>query len=312
MGAWSICFKRFALIASGGERRIALHDKNVAPEAIDEMPRFFSIRTVCLTLALTFASIASAAELRIDAAGNAPTTLTTQQLLARRDVKTITVPGDVSYHRTMTYRAVPLRALPGIATLGKDQDLQIAAIDGYVTNLPHALVVDPTGKGAEPWLAIEPPDAPWPRANDGKATGPFYLVWLRPTASGIKSEQWPFQIGSIRMVSARAGKWPQIEVGSEVPADSIVRRGQTVVVTQCMVCHKLNGAGDAALGPDLNLPRSPTEYFQPGVLREFIRNPRAIRAWPGMQMPSFPQANLSDADLDAAIAYLSYMAQRRK
>ncbi|WP_354676886.1 cytochrome c [Cupriavidus plantarum] len=255
--------------------------------------------------ALVLAGAASAAELRIDAV-----TLTTEQLLARRDVKTITVPGDVSYRRTMTYRAVPLRALPGLNRLGNDQDLQIAATDGYVTNLPHALV---TRKGgAEPWLAIEPPGKPWPRAVDGKATGPFYLVWLRPEASGVRSEQWPFQIGTIRTVSSRAGKWPQIEVGSEVPSDSVIRVGQSVVATQCMVCHKLNGAGDASLGPDLNVPRSPTEYFQPGVLREFIRNPRAIRAWPAMQMPSFPPSNLSDADLDAAIAYLGYMAQRRK
>lgn len=270
------------------------------------------VRLPALALAaLTFVGVASAAELKINAV-----TLTTQQLLARQDAKTITVPGDVSYHRTMTYRAVPLRALPGIDRLGKEEDLQIAATDGYVTNLPHALVAGVSanmrGKGAEPWLAIEPPDKPWPRATDGKATGPFYLVWLHPEASGVKSEQWPFQIGSIRTVSARAGKWPQIAVGSEVPADSVIRVGQSVVATQCMVCHKLNGAGDATLGPDLNVPRSPTEYFQPGVLREFIRNPRAIRAWPGMQMPSFPPSNLSDADLDAAIAYLSYMAQRRK
>lgn len=266
------------------------------------------VRLPALVLAaLTCVGVAGAAELKINAV-----TLTTQQLLARPDVKTITVPGDVSYHRTMTYRAVPLRALPGIDRLGKEEDLQIAATDGYVTNLPHALVAAASSRRAEPWLAIEPPDKPWPRASDGKATGPFYLVWLHPEAAGVKSEQWPFQIGTIRTVSARAGKWPQIEVGSEVPADSVIRVGQSVVATQCMVCHKLNGAGDATLGPDLNVPRSPTEYFQPGVLREFIRNPRAVRAWPGMQMPSFPPSNLSDADLDAAIAYLSYMAQRRK
>lgn len=261
-------------------------------------------------LLLLAAHVAVAAELTVEVGSKA--TLTTQQLLARPDVATIKVPGDVSYHRTMTYRAVPLRALPGISRLGKDEDLQIVATDGFVTNLPKALALNAPGKGAQPWLAIEAPDKPWPRTDGGHVTGPFYLVWLNPAASNISSEQWPFQIASMHAVPTRAGKWAQIEVGTDVPADSIVRRGQTVVSTQCMVCHKMNGAGDASVGPDLNLPHSPTEYYQPWVLKQFIRDPRSIRSWPDMKMPGFPQTSLSDADLEAAIAYLSYMATHRK
>lgn len=79
-----------------------------------------------------------------------------------------------------------------------------------------------------------------------------------------------------------------------------------------MVCHRMNGAGDAAVGPDLNLPRNPTEYFQAWALRAYIRDPKSIREWSGMKMPGFDKTRLSDPDLDAIIAYLGYMAHRRK
>jgi mono/diheme cytochrome c family protein len=251
-----------------------------------------------------------AADLLIDT--GTPATLTTQALLAMPDAATIRVPNDVTYHRTMTYRAVPLRSLPGVRTLAADAELQITATDGFVTNLPAVLLRDDRAHGATPWLAIEPPDKPWPRTLKGTDIGPFYLVWINPGASGVMSEQWPYQINAIRVVASRTTKWPQLAVADSVPANSSMRRGQALFATQCMVCHRMNGAGDASVGPDLNLPHNPTEYFQPWALRAYIRDPKSIRAWPDMKMPGFDKANLSNADLDAIIAYLGYMAHRRK
>ncbi|WP_413195976.1 c-type cytochrome [Pararobbsia alpina] len=265
-----------------------------------------------LTCAATFFSATPtfAADLKLDT--GTPTTLTTEQLLARPDAATIQVPNDVSYNRTMTYRAVPLRALPGIANLRKDEDLQITGTDGFVTNLPASLVKDTSGKGAVPWLAIEPTDKPWPKTNDGQSIGAFYVVWINPSASHVNSEQWPYRVDSIRAVESRATKWPQIAVGSEVSANSPIRRGQEVVATQCMACHKMNGAGDASIAPDLNLPHGPTEYFKPWALKQYIRDPKSIRSWPDMKMPGFSKDMLSDADLDAVVTYLTYKASKRK
>src|SRR5580698_2383649 len=263
---------------------------------------------------LLFSSFpAVAASLLVDTGKPAsPATLTTETLLAMPDVATVQVPDDVVYHRTMTYRAVPLRSLPGVRSLPADAELQITATDGFVTNLPAALVRDEKGHGATPWLAIEPHDTPWPRTAKGTDIGPFYLVWINPGASGVMSEQWPYQINAIRVVASSAAKWPQLAVEDTVPVNSPIRRGQTLFATQCMVCHRMNGAGDAAVGPDLNRPHNPTEYFQPWALRAYIRDPKSIRAWSGMKMPGFDKAMLSDPDLDAIIAYLSYMAHRRK
>lgn len=237
-------------------------------------------------------------------------TLTTEELLSRPDVTTIQIPADVVYKRTMTYRAVPLRAVLGVDHLPPDQELQIKATDGFVTNLPPKLIFPATGKGAEPWLAIEPSDKPWPQAPTGAVIGPFYVVWSNPAASGILSEQWPYNVESISTVTESAARWPQLAVGDNIAAASPVRAGQALFVTQCMACHRMSGAGDSTLGPDLNLPHNPTEYFQPWALKAFIRDPASIRAWPDMKMHGFDKEALKDSDIDAIIAYLGYMSGR--
>jgi mono/diheme cytochrome c family protein len=261
------------------------------------------------SLLLTCASSALAANLIVDTGGKR--TFTTEELLARTDATTIHITDDVAFHRTMTYRAVPLRALLDTSQINDGIDLQITGTDGFVTHLPARLLADGQKPHAEPWLAIEPSDAPWPRLAEGGDIGPFYVVWTNASASHIKSEQWPYKVDAIRTAPTPAARWPQIAVGRDVPAVSPVRRGQALFATQCMACHKMNGAGDASMGPDLNLPHNPVEYFQPWVLKQFIRDPRSIRAWPGMQMHGFDKNAMSDRDIDDVIAYLGYMAKHR-
>ena len=73
----------------------------------------------------------------------------------------------------------------------------------------------------------------------------------------------------------------------------------------------MKGAGAADVGPDLGQPMNPTQYLTPDGLRALIRNPKAVRTWPQQQMPAFDVKALSDADLDAVIAYLGQMAEQR-
>ena len=78
----------------------------------------------------------------------------------------------------------------------------------------------------------------------------------------------------------------------------------------------MNGDGAATIGPDLNLPMNPTEYFAPGVLGPYVRDPAGVRSWPGMIMHGFSAAAIPDDELADLIAYLRYMsahkAQRMK
>jgi mono/diheme cytochrome c family protein len=125
-------------------------------------------------------------------------------------------------------------------------------------------------------------------------------------------EQWPFAVVKLQLADAPATRWPQIAVGDDAAAEPPARKGQELVTSQCMVCHKVDGAGDADIGPDLIRPHSPTEYFQPWALRALIRDPGSLRSWPDRRMPGFSKDVLSDGDVDAIAAYISYLTGRRK
>lgn len=234
---------------------------------------------------------------------------TAAELLARPDAATVTIPEDVSYKRAMTYRAVPLLALIGD---NPDADtLEARAADGFVSQIPMALVIQGAKGGGVAWVAVEDPAQPWPPLP-GKdvSAGPFYIVWEHPERSGVGSELWPYQTVAVTGVESPAHRWPQMRVADDVPADAPARRGQDVFAIQCMPCHRMKGAGAADVGPDLGMPMNPTQYLTPEGLRSIIRNPKAVRTWPQQQMPAFDEQKLSAADLDAVVAYLAQMAKQ--
>jgi mono/diheme cytochrome c family protein len=255
---------------------------------------------------LLAASLAQAATLTIQT-GKASLPLTTAQLMARPDARDIEVPGDVSYHATRRYRAVPLKAL--LDGVDPAAHLQFVALDGFAAEIPASLVFR---SRAQAWLAVEPADAAWPTLSAGKpSAGPFYLVWLHPEAGHIGPEQWPYQIASIRVLADPAARFPKMRPADGLGADDPVTRGFAVFQRNCITCHTLNGQGDAKLGPDLNIPHSPTEYLREDMLRTLVRNPQDLRHWPQAKMPGFDRDVLTDRDLDDLIAYLKHMAGRK-
>ena len=48
--------------------------------------------------------------------------------------------------------------------------------------------------------------------------------------------------------------------------DAKVARGLKLFQKTCFACHTINGEEASKVGPDLNLPMNPTEYFKEGVL----------------------------------------------
>ncbi|WP_233841945.1 cytochrome c [Dyella sp. 2HG41-7] len=269
---------------------------------MDVMRRCLALFALCFILPL------HAADLRIDT-GRGVRVWTTTQLLARADIKSVNIPDDVAFGRTMDYRAVPLRALlPGLAPGDR---LKFVANDGFSVDIDAAALLNQAG--AQAWLAVEDPKQPWPPLPHGKGdAGPFYVVWLNPAAAHIGGEQWPYQLARIERTHDTATRFPATVPDASVPANSPVRHGYAVFQRTCFACHTLNGQGDARMGPDLNIPYSPTEYLSTAMLRAFIRNPQSLRRWPQGKMTGFPtQASLSDTDLDAVLAYLQYMAKHK-
>lgn len=172
--------------------------------------------------------------------------LSAHELLIRPDAQTITIPADVSYRRAMTYRAVPLIALIGDVTKYGFDTIEARAKDGFVSQIPAALVMQGASGGAVAWIAIEEAKAPWPNLPDKQASaGPFYLVWQNPERSNIGSEQWPFALTTLTGVEAPVRRWPQLNIDPSLPADAKERLGQAVFIKNCMPCHRLDGAGEA-------------------------------------------------------------------
>src|SRR4029450_6465638 len=140
--------------------------------------------------------------------------------------------------------------------------IEVRAADGFVSQIPLALVAKGATGGSPAWIAIEEPAAPGPGLPGQEASaGPFYLVWQSPERSAIGSEQWPYQVASLTEVESPAHRWPQMVVDASLPAEAPARRGEAGFTTQCLPCHRMKGAGAADVGPDLGRPMSPLQYL---------------------------------------------------
>jgi mono/diheme cytochrome c family protein len=212
----------------------------------------------------------------------------------------------------MTYRAVPLLALLGSVHDSRFDTLEARALDGFIAQIPLALIAEGQHGGAVAWLAVEDPSQPWaPLPNESHSAGPFYIVWENPERSGVRSEQWPHSLVSLSFVESPLHRWPQLQLPASRTSDEAARSGQKVYLSMCLPCHRLNGGGASEVGPDLGQPMGVTEYLTESGLRGIIRNSRAVRSWPNQQMSGFGEKTLPDADLDNLMVYLRVMTHRQ-
>lgn len=263
------------------------------------------MKALLSSLLLVACSVQSA-ELQV-IQGDARRTWSSAELLNHPQARDIEIPDDVAYKRSMHYRAVPISVLLDRITPG--DHLQAVALDGFAAELPAATLL--ATQGARAWLAVEDANSPWPTLAKGKSSaGPFYLVWSDPAASQIGPEQWPFQVATIRQLAPVAQRFPALLPAAD--ASTEVQAGFALYQKNCMACHRLNGAGDAEFGPDLNLPHNPTEYFTGDFLRQYIRDPQSLRRWPQGRMPGFSETVLPPAELEQLIGYLKHMSTRKQ
>ncbi|SFV08779.1 Cytochrome c, mono-and diheme variants [Pseudomonas sp. OV546] len=266
------------------------------------------LKAILALLALLIGLPASAAQLTVEL-DHTRKTWQTADLLKHPQAQTVQIVDDVSYKRTMTYRAVPLAVL--IPGLKPESHLQAVALDGFAAELTAAPLLE--NHGARAWLAVEDPAQPWPALADGKpSAGPFYLVWTDPQAGSISPEQWPFQISGIKQLKTVAERFPALLPDPTLAPNDPINQGFALFQKNCLACHRLNGAGDAQVGPDLNVPYNPTEYFGGDFLKRYIRDPQSLRHWPQAKMPAFAASVLPDNELDLLVEYLKHMAARKQ
>jgi mono/diheme cytochrome c family protein len=241
-------------------------------------------------------------------------TVSRTALLADPRLQNVTIAYDPVYRRAMTYRAIAVSELLKGVRIGDDDYVQVRADDSFSVGIPADLLANTARSSAEAFLAVEDPAAPWPAipgTTKGSA-GPFYIVWRGGTRTEISSEYWAYHLATLTITDSPFKRWPGLAVAADVPAIDPIRRGLDRFVAVCMACHRFNGEGEGEQGPDLARPMNPVDYFQPAALRKYLRNPSSVRTWPEQKMPAFDEASLSDADIDAIIAWLAYKAPKRR
>jgi mono/diheme cytochrome c family protein len=234
------------------------------------------------------------------------------ELLKRKDAVTLKIDYDPALPgRTMEYRAVPAHALFEGIEIPKDATIQFKCLDGFAGPIDKEKLLNSSSSESIAYLAIEPPDSKWPALNppkDMRTPAPYYLVWVDPKKSGIGQEQWPFQLSGFEVKGKLETLYPAIQPVSRVKA---VRSGYESFVKNCFACHTMNRQGASQMGPDLNVPKNPTEYFTEKTLRAYIRDPQSLRHWPQAKMTPFSKEALPESELSDLVAYLRQMSRQK-
>lgn len=221
---------------------------------------------------------------------------------------------DPYYGSVKRFDAVPLRCALRLgfgALPAPDASLFLRARDGYVRPASGATLLTEGG-----WLAFA--DADLTHGDPASASfrpiwqpvdrrqldpAPFYLVWSDLAKGDPHRMPWPYQLAEIESAPFES-RYPHVAPPG-VPADSPARRGFAIFRDQCIACHAINGEG-GTVGPDLNVPRSIVEYRPKEQIKAYVRNPQSFRY---TTMPAHP--GLSDADLDALVAYFEVMSHHK-
>jgi mono/diheme cytochrome c family protein len=237
----------------------------------------------------------------------APARIVTQAQLDAACEAAVVAVDDPYYGKRKRFRAWPLgcvleQGFGPLATDFAEQEVLLRALDGYARATPGAVLVEPGGHLAfadadRPGGGFDPIDF---RQAD---PAPFYLVWRGPGERNTVRYPWPYQLAEIALVRIEE-RFPHLVPTGAAP-ESPARRGFTVFRESCLHCHAINGEG-GRVGPELNVPQSIVDYRPEAQLRAFIRNPQQFRY---TQMPANP--HLSEADLDALLAYFRHMRGHR-
>lgn len=110
-------------------------------------------------------------------------------------------------------------------------------------------------------------------------------------------------------MTTTAARGSMITAASPTSLSALARRGLTLVqVKGCVGCHTIRGLSTMSVGPDLGALPTVAGARMPGVsaeayVRESIREPRAFVV-PGYADLAMPQLGLTDAEIDAVVAFL--------
>ncbi|MDX6770363.1 MAG: c-type cytochrome [Elusimicrobiota bacterium] len=262
---------------------------------------------LALALVFSLAGAASAAEpsLELRRAGVKERSVALSELKAALSSKKLEFYSPFS-KKTKRYEGFALKDLLNLAygdawTKTEWSDAAFIALDGYQA-VGALAKLDEDGA----YLAFRDLDreSGWEPVGARDADpGPFFLVWTKDGQTTENAYPWPWQIAALDLVRFET-RYPEV-LPAGAKEGSAARRGFRLFKDRCFRCHSINGQG-GKVGPDLNAPKSVTEYRSKKMVLEFIRNPSDYRV---TQMPD--HRDLTARDLEDLYAYLKLKSRQK-
>jgi cytochrome c2 len=217
----------------------------------------------------------------------------------------VEVKNDPVYHKTKKFNAIPLNnLLYKYSTLENINLAETKVVfeceDGYKPEMSLAKLL-----ASVSYLAISDAEAPkgreWEQIiKDGHEmkAEPFYIIY-EGVSQKDGSYKWPYNLVKIHFAPLHEND------GILIPKDKLAMAGYEQYKNRCQTCHAINKIG-GNMGPELNYPKSITEYWKKDDLIAFIQNPAAYRY--GVKMPNL---NVNKDEAEAIVLYLEYMSQHK-
>ena len=230
------------------------------------------------------------------------------ELINHKDAVNVSLEKDPIYpDHNVTYQAIPLTSLFRHISVTGGAIIEFTTEDGYNAPVDSNKLLNSDKKLPTAYLAIEDPKNKWPVLKKQKrSAGPLLLIWRNAHPGSIDSVKWPYWIKKFEVKGGLKELYPAI-----FPKSKKYKKGFQIFYQNCFSCHTLNKQGAATLGPDLNYPHSPTEYFKEAYLRKLIREPSSLRHWPNSKMGFFSESKLSNKELNALLEYLKHMSKNK-
>lgn len=214
----------------------------------------------------------------------------------------ITIPNDPVYHKTKHYQAIPLLEVMQKFSAYESRnasDLKVVfeCEDGYKPEMPLELLLR-----VKAYLAVKDIDAPkgrdWEQIFKGSQemkAAPFYIVYENISEEDV-NYKWPYNLVKIHFRPLHEND------GALKPKDKSYLLGYELFKNRCQTCHAINKIG-GKMGPELNYPKSVTNYWKIEDLKAFIQKPEAYR-----NEVKMPNLGIKKAEAEEIVKYLTYMA----
>jgi hypothetical protein len=238
--------------------------------------------------------------------------LTKAELLSHPALTQVSINNDRAYpNKTMHHKVIPLCKLLAPFKVREQDFIELIAKDNFHVYIPSTKVMDCSKNASIAMLAIEP-ESKWPIINNhtGTNAGPYEVIWLHPERSYISDEYWAWSVVTIKIT--RKLDYENVLAPPRTTNGSLLN-GYQLYISHCEGCHAINHIGKSNIGPDLNCPKNPLDYYPKiTLLKKFIREPKSVRTLPQGRMSGSDIQSLSDNDLDKLIEFFAYMNTKKR